>query len=559
MSEFDAIVVGSGVSGGWAAKELTEQGLKVLVLERGCSVAHGKDYVTEHTPVWQLPFSGLPNRQEDARDYEIQRQTYAFNESNKHFWNNDRLNPYVINSEAEFSWRRAGVVGGRSLLWNRQVYRWSELDFQANKRDGYGIPWPVGYADIEPWYRHVEDFIGVSGQAENLAHLPDGQFLPPMNMYGVEKTIKHRLAKKLPELTMTIGRTATLTQAHNGRAACHYCGPCDRGCSTGSYFSSQSCTLPAAENTGNLTLLSNHIVVRLLHDDTGKKVSAVEAINEKDGTRVRFSSKLVFLCASTLGSTHILLNSQSKQHPNGLANGSGALGRYLMDHPRYSHTGVMIDNTDEFYVGNRPNGCYIPRFRNLSHDEGQTYLRGYGYQANVVRTDWQMTFNQKGFGKKYKESLRKPGPFWVWVLSGFHECLPYHSNRVSLHPTRKDRFGTPLLNTHFNWGDNEFNMAADSAEFAAKIFRAAGALHYEIEDISTMSIGGGAIHEMGTARMGDDPNTSVLNKFNQCHELENLFVTDGAFMSSSSCVNPSLTYMAFTARACHYAVETLKV
>ncbi len=557
MSDFDAIVVGSGVSGGWAAKELTEQGLKVLVLERGKQVEHQKDYTTEHTPVWQLPYSGLPNRVQDAREHPIQSQTYAFNESNKHFWNNDRLNPYIQTEGAEFSWRRADIVGGRSLLWNRQVYRWSQLDFDANKNDGHGVPWPVSYDEIAPWYSYVEKFIGVSGQAEGLDHLPDSEFLPPMDMFGLEKTIQGRLSRKLPKLNFTIGRTATLTRPHNGRAACHYCGPCDRGCSGGSYFSSQSSTLPAAKATGRLTLISDQVVTHLLHNEAGTKVTAVAAVDTKTGGAKLYTAKLVFLCASTVGSTQILLNSKSKLHPDGLANGSKALGRYLMDHPKLTHTGIMIDNAAQYYQGNRPNGCYIPRFRNLNKQENHDFLRGYGYQANVLRADWQFDFNRKGFGADYKESLRQPGPFWIWALTGFQESLPNSDNTISLHPNKTDRFGVPLVVSKFNWSENEKKMANDNASYAGKIFRAAGAIQYNVADPGSLSVGGSSIHEMGTARMGDDPQSSVLNKFNRSHEVENLYVTDGAFMASSSCVNPSLSYMAFTARACEHAIKNL--
>ncbi len=552
-TDFDVIVVGSGVSGGWAAKELCERGFSVLVLERGRNVEHGKDYPTEHMPIWKLPFNGLPNRAQNERNYAVQQRSYAFNESNKHFWNNDRLNPYLKTPDSEFIWHRADVVGGRSLMWNRQVYRMSELDFKANEQDGNGVPWPITYQDLEPWYEHVEKFIGVSGQAEGLAHFPDGEFLPPMNMFEFEKTIKKRLARKMPELTMTIGRTATLTVPHNGRAACHYCGPCDRGCSSGSYFSSQSSTLPAARRTGRLTLLSDKIVTSLETDESGRRVTAVNTMDALGKNAQRFSSKLIFLCASTLASTQILLNSRSAKHSHGLANSSGTLGHYLMDHCSYTHSAVMIDDTDKFYVGNRPNGCYIPRFRNLEGSDDLGFLRGYGYQANVLAADWQSSFNRKGFGAEYKNSLRKPAPYWIWALSGFLECLPYKDNQISLHDSKTDRFGVPLLNTQFNWRDNEFKLADDSAQYAARIFRAAGAIQYSISDKSAMRTGGGTIHEMGTARMGSDPKTSVLNRYNQAHDVDNLFVTDGSFMSSSSCVNPSLTYMAFTARACDYA------
>lgn len=558
-TQFDVIVVGSGISGGWAAKELTERGLTVLILERGKELEHGAGYTGEHARAWKLPYHGMPDRERNARDYPIQSGSYAFSDANIQFWNNDRQNPYVRTEAKPFTWIRADVVGGRSLLWARQVYRLSEQDFKANATDGSGIPWPVEYADIAPWYSHVEKFIGVSGEEEGLPQLPDSEFLPPMDYFAVEKTIKSRVKKKLPDITITMGRCAVLTQAHNGRAPCHYCGPCHRGCSTGSYFSSQSSTLPAARATGNLTLLPNQVVERLEHDETGRRITAVKAIDTRTGERKAYTAKMFFLCASTLASTQILLNSSSELHPNGLGNRSGALGKYLMDHAMYGHMSMMVDNTDGYYRGERPNGLYIPRFRNVgSQDEDADFLRGYGYQAMTFRADWQTSFNRKGFGADYKDSLRKPGPFWIWSLGGFIECLPQESNHIHLHGNKRDRFGIPQLVTEFSWGENELSLARDSAVQAEKIFRAAGAVLYRISDLETLSEGGAGVHEMGTARMGDDPRDSVLNKYNRAHELDNLFVTDGSFMTSSACVNPSLTYMAFTARACDYAVKRLQ-
>lgn len=557
-TEFDAIVVGSGISGGWAAKELTERGLNVLVLERGQMIEHGFDYLGEHAPPWKLSYHGMPDRKLNARDYPMQSQSYAFSQATQQYWNNDRLNPYVRDEDKPFKWMRTDVVGGRSLVWGRQVYRWSEQDFQANASDGHGVPWPVEYKDIAPWYSHVEKFIGVSGQAEGWSQLPDGEFLPPMDYHAVEETIKARVAKKMPNVPITMGRAAILTQEHNGRGACHYCGPCHRGCSTGSYFSSQSSTLPAATATGRMTLLPDQIVSRLEHDETGTRIVAVKTINSKTGEAASYSAKLFFLCASTLGSTQIMLNSSSELHPNGLSNRSGALGHYLMDHVQMIHLGMLVDDVDSYYVGNRPNNAYIARFRNVdAQDEDADFVRGYGYQCIPMRPDWQTSFNSRGIGAGYKASLQNPGPYWIWAMSAFTECLPQQNNRVYLHGSKRDRFGNPLLATEFNWGENERKLARDTGVQAGKIMRAAGTVYSVINDESTMDEGGGAIHEMGTARMGDDPMQSVLNKYNQTHEIPNLFVTDGAFMASSSCVNPSLTYMAFTARACEYAVEQL--
>jgi len=560
MSEqqFDAIVVGSGISGGWAAKELTERGLKVLVLDRGRDIRHGQDYRGEHAGSWKLPYYGMPPREKIASDYSIQGKSFAFSEATIQYWNNDRLNPYVRNADKPFNWMRADVVGGRSLMWARQTYRWSDLDFRANAQDGSSIAWPVSYRDIAPWYSHVEKFIGVSGEAEGLDHLPDSEFLPPMGYFALEKTIKRRVREKMPEVCITMGRCAVLTRDHNGRAACHYCGPCERGCTTGSYFSSQSSTLPAARATGRLTLLPNQVVDRLEHDASGRRIRSVKTVDTVTGERREYTAKLFFLCASALGSTQIMLNSASELHPNGLANQSGALGKYLMDHMMLVHNGLFVDDVDRYYRGTRPNGLYIPRFRNLDPGNPDAdFLRGYGYQAHVIRTDWQTSFNTRGFGARYKDSLCKPGPFWMWAMGAFIECLPRPDNRVYLHPTLRDRFGIPQLATEFTWGDNEHRLAQDSGEQAANILRAAGAVYYMLGNTDMVSEGGSGIHEMGTARMGDDPAQSVLNKHNQAHEIENLFVTDGAFMTSSSCVNPSLTYMAFTARAADYAAGQL--
>jgi choline dehydrogenase-like flavoprotein len=557
--EFDAIVVGSGISGGWAAKELCERGLKVLVLERGKDIRHGMDYKGEHAQAFQLPFYGMPNRQRNDSEYPIQSTSYAFSDANIQYWNNDKDNPYVQTEDKPFEWVRADVVGGRSLLWGRQSYRFSEQDFKANSVDNVGIPWPVEYQDIAPWYSYVEKFIGVSGEAEGLAELPDSEFLPAMEYFALEKTIKGRLKKKLPEITLTMGRAAILTQNHKGRGACHYCGPCQRGCSTGSYFSSQSSTLPAARATGNLTLLPNQVVESLAHDETGSRITGVRTVDSKSGERKLYTAKIFFMCASTIGTAQILLNSASHLYPHGLANKSGALGKYLMDHLQLVHMGMFADNTDTYYQGNRPNGLYIPRFRNVGEqDRDADFIRGYGYQCHSFRPDWQNSFNKKGFGVAYKESLTKPMDLWIWATAAFIECLPTESNQVTLHANKKDRFGIPQVVTQFDWEDNARKLASDSATQAEKIMRAAGALYYQTGDTENLVKGGSGVHEMGTARMGDDPSKAVLNKHNQAHGIDNLFVTDGSFMTSASCVNPSLTYMAFTARACAYAVEQFK-
>jgi choline dehydrogenase-like flavoprotein len=553
---FDAIVVGSGISGGWAAKELTERGLKVLVLERGRDVEHGKDYVGEHKAPWEIPYGGLPLRELYAEEYPVQRQAPAFDETTRHFFNNDKQNPYDYDPRRPWLWHRADVLGGRSLLWSRQVYRWSDLDFEANKRDGHGIDWPIRYADIAPWYGHVERFIGVSGQPEGLAHVPDGEFLPPMEMNTVEKVAKAKIETTFPGRHMTIGRVAVLTRDHNGRAACHYCGPCQRGCSTGSYFSSQSSTLPAARATGNVTILTNVVVAGLDYDPATKRVNGVRVIDTGTKAGTTYRAKMVFLCASTIASTQILLNSKSESFPRGLANGSGALGHYLMDHCfGLSAFALFPGHEDAYYFGNRPNGVYIPRFRNVDAPH-EGFLRGYCYQGAAMRVDWRHTQRiTPGFGTALKDALREPGP-WGMVLLGFAECLPNADNRMELHPSKVDRFGIPQVRFEFQYGANEMAMREDAANEAEKMLLAAGAS--EVFKMAYPRPGGGAIHEMGTARMGDDPAHSVLNRFNQTHEVQNLFVTDGSCMTSSSCLSPSITYMALTARASEYAAQQLR-
>lgn len=560
LYDFDAIVVGSGISGGWAAKELTEKGLKVLILERGKPLQHGSGYVGEHAPPWKMPYQGKKPRELYEEEYPVQsRVEHSFNESSRHLWNNDKENPYATDEGKPFLWARADVVGGRSLIWGRQTYRFSEQDFKANEMDGHGIPWPVDYKEIAPWYSYVEKFVGINGKAEGLPQLPDSEFQKPMPWMALEETIHGRLQKKAPDVTLTNGRVAILTEDLPGRAACHYCGPCYRGCSTGSYFSSQSSTLPAATATGNLTLKANMVVERLEYDAESGKISEVKAIDTQTGERVKFSAKLFFLCASTVGSTQILMNSTSKEFPNGLANSSGVLGKYMMDHTLgLSGAGLFLDNMDSYYHGNRPTGLYIPRFRNVGEqEEDADFVRGYGYQTATIRADWSTTFNAKGFGADLKDSLRKPGP-WIFAMMGFTECLPRETNHMYLSKKKVDRFGIPQVAFDFEWSDNEFNLRKDAQKHADRILKAAGAvISIPVPFGQGMSTPGEGIHEMGTARMGADPGESVLNAHNQAHDVPNLFVTDGSFMASASCVNPSLTYMAFTARAVDYAVRQL--
>ncbi len=560
-SDFDAIVVGSGMSGGWAAKELCEAGLKVLVLERGSMVRHGKDYTTEHIPPWEIPLAGKKPRELYKKDYPVQSKVWAFNETTRHFFNNDRENPYVRDEEKPFNWHRANVVGGRSLLWSRQVYRFSDLDFEANKRDGHGADWPIRYSDIDPWYSYVESFIGVSGQKEGLPHLPDGEFQKPMPLSVIEREVKAAIEHEYPDRHLTIGRCAVQTEAKNGRGSCHYCGPCERGCSVAAVFSSVGVTLPAAERTGNMTLLADSVVEGLDYNEKTGKVNAVRVIDANSHARKRYTAKLIFLCASTVATTQILLNSKSEAFPNGLANSSGVLGHYLMDHAKGGGAvGMMPGHLDSYIFGHRPNGIYIPRFRNLQAEGGKEpgvdFLRGYGYQGKAMRLGWQHMHKQtRGFGKDFKHALRRPGP-WMMFMGAFAEHLPDKNNRMFLDANEKDRFGIPQVCFDASYGENESRLQDDAEKQATNMLRVAGAV--SIKSFNVKSTPGSSIHEMGTARMGKNPAKSVLNQWNRAHDVSNLFVTDGACMTSSSCVNPSLTYMALTARAVNYAVDLFK-
>ncbi len=550
---YDAIVVGTGISGGWAAKELTEKGLKTLVLERGRMVEHRKDYPTMNTPPWELPHGDRISA-EEAKDYEKQMRTgYTVRESTKHWWVKDTEHPY---SEVKrFDWMRGYHVGGRSLMWGRQSYRLSEMDFTANAKEGIAVDWPIRYKDLAPWYDYVESHIGVSGQNEGLSQLPDGKFLPPMDFTCLEKHVKDSIASNYKDRIMTIGRAANLTQDHNGRQRCHFRNMCIRGCPFGGYFSSQSSTLPAAVATGNMTLRPNSVVTEVIYDPETRKASGVRILDAETGETQEFFAKIIFLNASALGSTWILMNSKSEYHPNGMGNASGELGHNLMDHHfRVGASGEYDGFEDQYYYGRRPNGIYIPRFRNVGKQD-QEFLRGYGYQGGAGRNGWQSAVAELGVGPELKEQITTPGK-WRMGLGGFGECLPYHENKVELDDTQLDKHGLPTFKIDCEFKENEMLMREDMKTQAAEMLDNAGLKNINMFD----SIGGPGlgIHEMGTARMGRDPKTSVLNKWNQVHEVKNVFVTDGAAMTSSACQNPSLTYMALTARAANYAAEQLK-
>jgi len=556
VPEYDAIVVGSGMTGGWAAKELTELGLRTLVLDAGRPIVPNKDY-REHTPPWEMPFRGLGDRQTVARRQAVQRNSVTFDEMSHQFWVDDVDNPYSTPANKAFHWLRARQVGGKSIIWGRQVYRWSNLDFEANLRDGIGVDWPIRYADIAPWYDLVDRFIGVSGQAEGLAHLPDGPFLPPMAMNCVESHVRDRMASKFGrDRVLTMGRVAILTERHNGRAACHYCGPCHRGCVTRSYFSSVNATLPAAEATGRLTLLPYSIARHLVYDEQANRVTGVLVVDARTRETREYTARLVFLCASALESARILLNSATSRHPDGLANSSGQVGRNIMDHIKWGGASGTFDGwSDRQTIGQRPNGVYVPRFRNVTARHPD-FIRGYGFQGGAGRAGWEAKARARGIGLAFKESLTRPGP-WTMSFGGFGEMLPNPANRATLHPTLVDAWGIPTLHIEAAWSDNELAIHRDMNVTAAELLEAAGAKDIR-PDARGPSTPGNTNHEMGTARMGRDPKTSVLNGWNQTWEVPNVFVTDGACMASSGNQNPSLTYMALTARACHYAVDAMK-
>ena len=556
---FDAIVVGSGITGGWAAKELTERGLRTLVIERGRHVEHGKDYITEWKQPWEFAHRGRGDKELYARDYPIQSKNYAFGEATKHFFVNDREHPYLTDGAQEFRWIRGYHLGGRSLLWGRACWRWSDLDFEANGRDGHGVDWPIRYADVAPWYSYVERFVGIAGEKLGLPHLPDGEFLPPWELNCAERFVKQRLERAYPSRRMTITRVANLTRDHEGRTHCQARDQCARGCSFGAYFSSLSSTLPAARKTGKLTVLTDAIVESVLYDERKHRATGVRVIDAKNKTEREYHGRLIFLNASTIGTAQILLNSRSARFPDGLANSSGEVGHNLMDHlSKAGARGTVPGMEDEYTYGRRPTGTYIPRFRNLSGkpDTGVGFVRGYGIQAGASRSGWHRGTSVAGIGVALKQQLREPGP-WSMSLQGYCECLPRHENHISLDPERKDQWGVPLVHIHWSWSDNEKALREDMKTQSAEMLEAAGCKNVHTYDDNAPM--GFSVHEMGTVRMGRDPRTSVLNAHNQAHDVPNLFVTDGACMASTSCVNPSITYMALTARAVDHAVRELSL
>lgn len=529
---FDAIVIGSGISGGWAAKELCEKGLKTLLLERGRNVEHIKDYPTANLNPWEL----LPDH-DDV------------------FFVKDREHPYI--QEQPFTWTRGYQVGGRSLTWGRQCYRLSDLDFNSNLDNGIGVDWPIRYKDIAPWYDYVEGYIGVSGQAEKLKHLPDGDFLPPMELNCIEKHLAQSIKRNHDDRLLTIARVANLTKGWGGRGPCMNRNLCVRGCPFGGYFSSNSSTIPTAFSTGNLTLRPLSVVSEILYDDQTQRAKGVRIIDAITKETFEYFARVIFLNASTIASAAILLNSTSDRFPNGLGNDSGQVGHNLMDHHSSAGAYGTHEGFKEFYYkGRRPCGFTIPRFRNINTRKEKDFIGGYMIHGHGERREWkdQLVY-LKGFGSDFKEKLTTPGIWTVW-MAGWGECLPHFENRLILNHDRLDSWGLPLVSISFSFRENEHKMMKDIMSTSTKMLSEAG--FKDIDTFNYHKAGGATVHEMGTARMGNDPKTSVLNKFNQIHAVKNVFITDGSCMTSSACQSPSLTYMALTARACDYAVKEMK-
>ena len=557
LDSYDAIVVGTGISGGWAAKELCENGLKTLVLERGRMVKHVDDYTTAHLDPWDFPNGGQPSREAITKQEKQNRTGYTTKAASSQWFVNDLEHPY--NETKRFDWMRGYHVGGRSLQWGRHSYRWSDIDFTANAKEGIAVDWPVRYKDIAPWYDKVESYIGVTGEKLGLEQLPDGQFEPMMELNCVEQHVRDQVGENFDDRVMTAGRIAHINsdKSFEGRTRCQFRNRCIRGCPFGAYFSSLSSTLPAAERTGNLTLRPDSIVHEVIYDPNTKKATGVKVIDRETNETLEFKAKVIFLCASAIASTSILMQSKSDRFPNGMGNDSDQLGRNIMDH----HLGVGASGKfdgfqDKYYKGRRPGGIYLPRFRNLGGASNRkNYKRGFGYQGGASRENWDDAIAEMSFGKDLKEAILKPGG-WTFGMGGFGEVLPYEDNRMTLDYEKLDSWGLPTVTFDAEFKENEWEMRKDMKDSAVEMLEKAGLR--DVEPYDRPGALGLGIHEMGTARMGRNRKTSVLNGHNQIHDVPNVYVTDGSFMTSASCVNPSLTYMAFTARAANHAAQELK-
>ncbi len=547
--EFDAIVIGSGITGGWAAKELCEKGLETIILERGSMVEHVKDYTTAQLSPWELEHRNRLTV-EEKKIYPVQSRHYSIGEDNKHFYVKDIEHPY--NEKQRYDWVRADVFGGRSLLWGRISVRWGDLDFSANAKDGHGIDWPIRYKDIAPWYDYVEKCIGVNGTREGIDVLPDGMFQPSFGLNCGEQAVKEKLEKQFNGIKLIPTRSANITEPLDGRSACQARNLCHRGCPFGAYFSTQSSTLPAAAKTGKLTIRTGAVVNKILYDEKTQKATGVEVVDRDTLKTYVYKAKIIFLNASTIGTAYILLNSQSNRFPNGMGNDHDIVGRHLMDHHKGAYVNADIEGLeDKYYYGQRPTGIYIPRFKNINSQE-KNFIRGYYFQGGASR---ERGIPTDELGATLKENASVPGK-WRINIGYYGETLPYAENRVTLNSDIKDSFGRPGLTIDCSFKENEKAIFEDAAQTMYELFDGIGLKN--IKQTKNMSFPGNANHEMGTARMGLDEKTSVLNKWNQMHAVKNVFITDGSCMASSNCINPSLTYMALTARAVDYAVSELK-
>ena len=556
-TNFDAIVIGTGVSGGWAAKELCESGLKTLVLERGRMLKHIEDYTTANLDNWDLPLGDVITNKIKERHPKQSRTGYVNRETTKHLFVDDIDHPY--NEDKPFDWIRGYHVGGRSLTWGRQSHRLTKFDFEGNAKEGIAVDWPIRYNDVAPWYDYVEDYIGVTGENLGLPQFPSGKLLKPMEMNCVEKVLKDSVTKTYDNRFVTMARIAHITEGTKpglGRVSCQYRNRCRRGCPFGAYFSSNSSTLPAAEATGNMTLRPHSVVHEIMYDESTKKATGVKVIDAETNLTYEFKAKVIFVCASTVGSTSILMQSKSNRFPNGMGNDSEELGHNLMDHHfKVGARAKCDDFGDKYYIGRRPGGINIPKFRNIGGSTNRKdFLRGYGYQGGASRGNYNDLIAELSYGKDLKEAVLSPGG-WNVGLSGFGEILPYHDNKMYLNYNKLDKWGLPTVTFDAHIRENEINMRKDMKSQAVEMLEKAG--FKNVRSTETRYDLGLGIHEMGTARMGREPKTSVLNKFNQIHSVKNVFVTDGSAMTSAGNVNPSLTYMALTARAVNHAVGEL--
>src|SRR5690554_2916219 len=554
---FDAIVIGSGISGGWAAKELCEKGLKTLVLERGKDVTHIKDYTTANLHPWDFPHRGSIPR--DIREESpVVSRCYAYREATEHFFVKDQEHPYE--QEKPFDWIRGYQVGGKSLLWARQVQRWSKYDFEGPARDGFAVDWPIRYDDLAPWYSHVERFIGVSGNYDGLETLPDGEFLPAWKMNVVEKEIQKRIMENYKDRNVIIGRCAHLTEPKDihlqqGRGRCMARTKCERGCPLGAYFSSNASTLPWAAKTGNLTLRPDSVVHSIIYDDKKGKATGVRVIDKVTKKSVEYFASIIFVNASTLNTNLILLNSISDRFPEGLGNENGLLGKYVAFHNYRGSLTAQIDGfEDSYYYGRRPTAVMMPNFRNVKKQE-MDFLRGYMVFYTATRAGWGRPINDVGLGAPLKIALTEPGGWGIYMMMQ-GETLPKEESQVRLNSEKTDEWGMPILKISVGYDENDVKSLQDFLVQGAEMLEKAKAKNISTNDSNQAP--GLDIHEMGGVRMGWDPKTSLLNRYNQLHACPNVFVTDGACMTSTGTQNPSITFMALTARAVDQAVKELK-